>query len=172
MIRILLVMFLAALATPASAAMTLTSTDFAEGSVIPDAQIYPRCGGKNISPELKWTGAPASTRSFVLTMIDESVKPSQWSHWVVVNIPATTTELARGGALPDGAKAIASNFGDAFYDGPCPPTATGKHVYVLTIWAMPDVRTNVIPNAIAKNLPGYLGTMALDHASLSGTVTR
>ena len=68
------------------------------------------------------------TKSFVLTMIDVSVKPSQWSHWIVVGLPPDATSLARGTkALPAGAAAIASNFGDANYDGPCPPNGTGVH---------------------------------------------
>jgi phosphatidylethanolamine-binding protein (PEBP) family uncharacterized protein len=80
-------------AAPAMAAMTLSSADLKPGATISSAQIYPRCGGENISPQLSWSGAPAGTKSFVLTMIDTSVKPAQWSHWVVVDIPATATSL-------------------------------------------------------------------------------
>ena len=122
--------FLSCTGAHAMAAMTLTSSDIQAGGTIPPAQIYTRCGGENISPELSWSGAPAGTKSLVLTMIDASVKPSQWSHWIVVNLPAATTTLARGTkTLPGGARAITSNFGDASYDGPCPPNGTGVHEY-------------------------------------------
>ena len=104
------------------AAMTIGSSDFADGTAIAAPQIYPRCGGQNVSPQLSWQGAPAGTKSFVLTMIDVDVKPSGWSHWIVVDLPPGTASLARGfTALPDGAKALAGNFGDLAYDGPCPP---------------------------------------------------
>jgi len=56
---------LTVLAVTASAAMTMTSTDIRSGSAIPVAQIYPRCGGENISPSLSWSGAPSGTMSFV-----------------------------------------------------------------------------------------------------------
>jgi phosphatidylethanolamine-binding protein (PEBP) family uncharacterized protein len=70
-----------------SAAMSLTSTDIRPGLAIPVAHIYTRCGGENISPNLAWSGAPRGM-SFVLTMIDVDVKPDEWSHWIVVGLPA------------------------------------------------------------------------------------
>jgi phosphatidylethanolamine-binding protein (PEBP) family uncharacterized protein len=87
---------LSLLAGAASAAMSMTSTDIRSGSAIPVAHIYPRCGGKNISPNLSWSGAPSGTMSFVLTMIDVDVKPDEWSHWIVVGLPANLNSLARG----------------------------------------------------------------------------
>src|SRR6516162_6514956 len=125
---------LLALASPA-AAFELKSPDIADGQRMSKAQVYTRCGGDNVSPALEWSGAPAGTKSFVLTMIDQSVSPSQWSHWVVVDLPANTTALAHNDSLPDGAHGIVSNFGDANYDGPCPPIRTGLHHYRITIWA-------------------------------------
>src|SRR5580704_3292414 len=114
-------LLLALLTGTASAAMSLTSADIKAGVAIPIPHIYPRCGGENISPALSWSGAPSGTKSFVLTMIDVDVKPDEWSHWVVVGLPATETSLPRGVmSLPGGAKAIVSNFGDAAYAGPCP----------------------------------------------------
>jgi phosphatidylethanolamine-binding protein (PEBP) family uncharacterized protein len=84
----------------ASAAMSLTSIDIKPGAAISIAHIYPRCGGENISPALSWSGAPSTTKSFVLTMIDIDVKPDKWSHWVVVGLPATVlTELLSKRAL-------------------------------------------------------------------------
>jgi Raf kinase inhibitor-like YbhB/YbcL family protein len=160
-------------AAPVMAAMTLTSTDIRPGAEIPAAQIYPRCGGRNISPQLTWSGVPAGTKSFVLTMIDISVKPSQWSHWVVVDLPPDSTSLARGAkTLPGAAKAITSNFGDADYAGPCPPTGTGRHEYRLTIWALPVATNAIAADLVAADLSSKLSQTALDHADLTGFVTR
>jgi Raf kinase inhibitor-like YbhB/YbcL family protein len=161
------------LAAPAMAAMTLTSNDIQPGAEIAPAQIYPRCGGENISPQLTWSGAPRGTKSFVLTMIDLSVKPSQWSHWVVIDLPPDSTSIPRGSkTLPGGAKAIPSNFGDPSYDGPCPPKGTGVHEYNLTIWALPTSTISLAADMNATDLNRALTKAALDHASLTGFVKR
>jgi len=160
-------------AIPAMASMTLTSKDIAPDAPIATAQIYPRCGGDNISPELTWGGAPAGTKNFALTMIDVSVKPSDWSHWIVVGLTAEVTSLARGAkTLPSGATAVASNFGNAMYDGPCPPTGSGVHEYQLTIWALPTATLSIAPNMKATDLRASLDKIALDHATLTGFVKR
>ena len=154
-------------------AMELKSSDIAAGAQIATAQIYPRCGGQNISPALAWSGVPAGAQSLVLTMIDTDVKPADWSHWIVVDMPATTTMLARGTAqLPAGAKAIASNFGDASYDGPCPPNGTGVHHYRFTIWAMRAAKTEIANDAKANEVADKLAKTAIASASLTGWVQR
>jgi Raf kinase inhibitor-like YbhB/YbcL family protein len=163
----------AVLVAPALAAMTLSSDDLQPGATIAPAQIYSRCGGANISPQLSWSGAPAGTKSFALTMVDVSVKPSQWSHWVLVDISPGITSLARGSkVLPAGAKAIKSNFGDTSYDGPCPPPGSGVHEYQITIWALPAAGVAIAPDMKATDLNEVLTKLALDHASLAGVVER
>jgi Raf kinase inhibitor-like YbhB/YbcL family protein len=156
----------------ASAAMSLTSADLKAGAAIPISHIYPRCGGDNIPPNLSWSGAPSATKSFVLTMIDVDVKPAHWSHWIVVNLPAEVNSLARGAtSLPSPAKAIASNFGDAAYAGPCPPKGSGLHHYEFTIWALPTAETALASDAKATTITALLSDRALDRASLIGLVS-
>jgi Raf kinase inhibitor-like YbhB/YbcL family protein len=162
---------LALLCGPAWAAMTLTSTDIAPGKPIPLAHIYLRCGGRNISPELTWSGVPMAAKSLVLTMIDVDVKPSQWSHWILVDLPATATSLPQGTqSLPGNAKAIVTNFGDPGYAGPCPPTGTGVHHYEFTIWAMPRASVSFAPDQKATEVIAFLSQRALDRASLTAVV--
>ena len=157
----------------AHAAMTLSSPDIAPNARIPTAQIYPRCGGQNVSPGLAWSGAPAGTKSLVLTMIDLDVKPALWSHWIVVDLPPTASGLARGvKALPGKAKAVAGNFGDAGYDGPCPPAGTGVHHYQFTIWAMPAPITAIAPDSDARQIAPMLAKTALAHAAFIGWARR
>jgi Raf kinase inhibitor-like YbhB/YbcL family protein len=168
----LLTLLLVSSALPA-AAMQLMSKDLAPGGEIAMAQIYPRCGGQNVSPELQWSGAPPATKSFVLTMIDTDVKPSQWSHWIVIDLPSTAASLARGiPSLPAGAKAVASNFGDGFYDGPCPTDGSGVHHYEFTVWAMPGSATNIAPDAKASEVRSMLASRAIAKATLTGWVKR
>ena len=56
------------------------------------------CSGGNMSPPLQWTGAPAGTKSFVVTLFDpdEHGDPSGWWHWIVYNLPATVDKLPKG----------------------------------------------------------------------------
>lgn len=169
--RILALATVLALAAGPALALTLTSHDLTPGAAIPATHIYPRCGGQNLSPDLSWTGAPAATRSFVLTVIDMDVKPALWSHWLVVDLPPSTTGLARGTkALPAGAHAVVSNFGEAAYDGPCPPSGSGVHHYRFTIWAMPTGATAIAPDAHADAVIAKLKAQALAKAELTGSV--
>jgi Raf kinase inhibitor-like YbhB/YbcL family protein len=164
---------LAALVGSPGAAMQITSPDLRAGAPMPLANVYPGCGGRNISPALVWSGAPPATKSLVLTMIDLTPSPHQWSHWIVVGLPPSTTGVARGvHALPAGARAIAGNFGDAAYDGPCPPAGSGVHRYQITIWALPTAPPQVAPNAPADAVGAMLAHAAIDHASLTVTAQR
>jgi hypothetical protein len=160
------------LALPAGA-MTLASTDIKDGGTIPAAHAYTRCGGQNISPALSWSGQPAAAKSLVLTVIDIDVEPALWSHWIVTGLPVTATALPRGvSALPAGAHAVASNFGDAAYDGPCPPAGSGAHHYQFTIWAMPTVDITIAADASAKDVLAKMSEQAINHASLTAAFER
>jgi Raf kinase inhibitor-like YbhB/YbcL family protein len=158
-------------ATAPADAMRLSSGDFVDGGALPTAHVYPRCGGQNVSPSFAWNGAPKDTKSFVFTMIDHSVPPNGWTHWIVVDLPANTGALARGlTSLPAPAQGVTSNFGEATYDGPCPPHGTGVHHYAFTIWAMPSDKTALPPDAKGDAIEATLGKMALDHATIVGNL--
>lgn len=52
---------------------TVTSTDVTDGQALPLAQmsgIFEVPGGKELSPQLSWSGAPAETKSYTVTMYD------------------------------------------------------------------------------------------------------
>jgi Raf kinase inhibitor-like YbhB/YbcL family protein len=119
-------------------AMQLVSSAFAAGAELP--AVY-TCEGENVSPPLSWSGAPASTRSYALVVHDPDVpdpaKPERiWVHWVVLDLPAATTELAQGAAtaLPTGARGGTNDFGNTVWGGACPPV--GRHRYFFSIYAL------------------------------------
>ena len=156
---------------PALAAMTLVSADIRPDGPIAGQQVYTRCGGQNVSPEVVWSGAPPGTKSLVLTMIDLDAKPHQWSHWIVVDLPPTAAAIPHGArTLPGQARAIASNFGATGYAGPCPPRGSGVHHYKFTIWAMPTRATTIAPDAKADTVAPSLARRALGSASFAGVV--
>jgi len=156
---------------PASAAMTITSADFKDGDALPPAHVFTRCGGQNVSPQLSWTDNGAA-QSYVLTMIDVSVKPSYWSHWLIADLPRFSTALPRGVTkLPPPAIGLGSDFGGVTYNGPCPPPGSGTHRYEFTIWAMPLPSTTLPAPSSAKGVTEILMKTSLDHATIAATVT-
>ena len=162
-----------AMAGPAHAAMKLTSPDVKDGRAIRSTYVHSQCGGKNISPEVSWSGAPAGVKSFALTVIDLDVKPDQFSHWIVVDLPPMTTSVPRGAAgLPLPAKVVANNFGETAYGGPCPPKGSGLHHYQFTIWALPSATTTVAADEKARAVSEALGKIAIDKASFTATYGR
>ncbi|HUZ63484.1 MAG TPA: YbhB/YbcL family Raf kinase inhibitor-like protein [Acetobacteraceae bacterium] len=134
------------LAAPALAAgFTVTSAAFANGGTIPMAQVFngDGCKGGDHSPAISWSGAPAGTKSFAVTMYDpDAPTGSGWWHWTVFNIPPTVHSLAAdaGAAgsslLPVGAGEGRTDFGFSHYGGPCPPVGEPPHHYEITVFAV------------------------------------
>ncbi len=153
-------------------AMDITSPDLKPGAPIPAVHVYQKCGGQNLSPALAWTAPPAGAQSLVLTVIDIDAKPSFWSHWIVVGLPPAAGAIARGGQPPAGAHAVVGNFGDAWYDGPCPPVGSGVHHYRFTIWAMPSRAVSIGDNAPANEVVSMLQSTSIAHATIVGTAQR
>ena len=160
------------LGAPQLHAMTLTSPDIPNGGAINKEQVYTRCGGGNVSPALSWSGAPPATKSFAITAIDLDVKPNEWSHWIAVGLPASTTSLGKGAALPAGAKAVMTDFGDEAYGGPCPPPGSGAHHYQFTVWALGTANVQFPAHTNAKDVTAMLQKDALAKASITGSYER
>ncbi|MGD1068111.1 MAG: YbhB/YbcL family Raf kinase inhibitor-like protein [Vulcanimicrobiaceae bacterium] len=127
--------------------LTVTSTTFGEGKTIPNSAVFSDfgCTGDNLSPQLSWTPGPAGTKSYAITCWDPDAPTGVgFVHWVLFDIPATTTSLGEGaGAHPDagvGATSGTSDFGMQVYGGPCPPVGHGVHHYHFVVYAL-DVPT-------------------------------
>jgi Raf kinase inhibitor-like YbhB/YbcL family protein len=126
--------------------LTLTSPDFRADSPISEVHVFNSdgCTGQDRSPALSWQGAPAGTKSYVITMfdLDERGSPSGWWHWVLYNIPATTAGLPenagaeKDGKLPAGATRGKTDYGTTAYDGPCPGKGEPPHRYLITLYAL------------------------------------
>ena len=131
----------------------VTSTTVRNGHPLPIAQlsgIFGVPGGKDISPELSWSGFPKQTKSFVVSMFDpEAVTGSGFWHWIVEDIPATVTSLPENAGalesttLPAGAIQLDGDAGIARYIGGAPPAGSGVHDYYITITALDEPITGL-----------------------------
>jgi Raf kinase inhibitor-like YbhB/YbcL family protein len=158
MIRTLVVITTLCVATLAHADFTLTSTDLKDGSTVGNKHVFKGfgCSGENISPQLSWKGAPAGTKSFAVTVYDpDAPTGSGWWHWVVYNLPATTTSLPAGASdparklLPPGVVQGRTDFGTAGYGGPCPPQGDKPHRYIFTVFALKTDKIEVPADSTA-----------------------
>jgi Raf kinase inhibitor-like YbhB/YbcL family protein len=147
---------------------TLTSTDFSAGELLPQASRsgIAGAGGDDRSPQLSWSGAPADTKSYAVTVFDpDAPTGSGWWHWAVYNIPASTTELATNagdpdaGLMPDGAITLPNEIRLERYLGAAPPAGHGEHRYFFTVSALDTDRLEVP----AGSTPAYLGFVLRDH---------
>lgn len=151
--------------------MQITSTAFAEGQPIPDQY---SCAGPDVSPPLTWSNAPAGTKSFALITDDPDAPMGTWVHWVIYNLPPTTTALAentpRSPELPNGAKQGVNDFGRTGYGGPCPPRGKPHH-YHFKIYAL-DTPLDLKSGATKKELLKAMNGHVLAEGQLVGTFQR
>jgi Raf kinase inhibitor-like YbhB/YbcL family protein len=130
---------------PQTPPLLMTSTAWEDGGVIPDK--YTQAAGATApNPALSWSQVPMGTQSFVLIMNDpEPAIPAKSSrgdvtHWLVWNIPGTSTGLPEGvmaGDLPDGTKQQSLRG----YMGPGAPPGPFHH-YTFTLYAV-DTKLDV-----------------------------
>jgi Raf kinase inhibitor-like YbhB/YbcL family protein len=148
--------------------MRLYSSAFKHDSEIP-AQYT--CEGANVSPPLEWAGVPAGTESLALIMDDpdapDPAAPTMtWVHWVVFNLPKTTTGLPEAITdLPKTAQHGINDWKRAAYGGPCPPI--GRHRYAFKIFALDNVLKLKKPTKqdLEEAMQGHI----LGQATLVGT---
>ena len=135
---------------------------------------------KDLSPPLKWEGAPAGTKSFALICDDpdaQSVANKIWVHWVLWGLPPKTTALpesiAKTETLPTlgGAKQGMTDFGRVGYGGPLPPRGHGVHHYFFKLYAL-DTELELKPKATKAQLEAAIKGHILGQAELIGTYER
>jgi Raf kinase inhibitor-like YbhB/YbcL family protein len=131
---------------PQTPPLLMTSPAWEDGGVIPDK--YTQAAGPMAgSPELKWSQVPAGTQSFALLLHDPEPVLAKGSkmditHWLIWNIPATSTGLPEGvaaGELPDGSRQVSLRANG--YMGPGAPAGPYHH-YTFELYAL-DTKLDV-----------------------------
>ncbi|RBO94100.1 YbhB/YbcL family Raf kinase inhibitor-like protein [Nocardia puris] len=149
-------------ALPKVAEFTVTSADVADGATFGNDQVSGvfGAGGKDVSPQLSWSGFPEGTKSFAVTVYDpDAPTASGFWHWVVADIPASVTSLdsgagSEGGSLPEGALAVRNDAGFAGFVGAAPPPGHGPHRYFIVVHAV-DVESLGVDADASPALVGF-----------------
>jgi Raf kinase inhibitor-like YbhB/YbcL family protein len=156
---------------PQTPPLLMTTTAFEDGGVIPAKFV----GAMGVSPELKWSQVPMGTQSFVLLMHDPEPALNKGlmdvTHWLVWNIPATSTGLQEGFVagpeLPDGTRQVSLRSNG--YMGPGAPAGPYHH-YTFELYAV-DTKVDVpqatpqqaaeTRNAVMKAIDGHILSKAI-----------
>lgn len=153
------------------APLEVRSPDFEDGGPLPSWARARDAGGQDLSPALRWIGAPDGTRSFVVRVFDpDAPTMSGFWHWAVYDLPATTDHLARGagtpasGLLPAGAVTVANELRGEEYTGAAPPAGHGVHRYFFVVSALDVARLEVPAGAT----PAVLGFLLREHELARG----
>ncbi len=151
--------------------MKLYSPAFSDGGKIPLKYVMRPAGGENLSPPLKWEGAPEGTKSFAVSCYDPHPIARNWVHWIVVNIPPDVTSLpegASGKGMPPGSLELVNSFGFRGYGGPQPPPGSGDHPYVFTVYALSVDKVEVPDAPSIEEFEKAISPYVLDKASITG----
>ena len=148
----------------------LKSSAFLDGQPLP--AVY-TCDGRDTSPPLAWSDAPAGTQSLALIVDDPDAPQGAWVHWLVYNLPPTTRALPEAfptdAERPDGTRQGVTDFKRLGYGGPCPPS--GTHRYVFRLYAL-DAVLRLPAGATMPQLEAAMRGHLLGEARLAGTYRR
>ncbi len=168
-----LIMVVVLVGTPVYAAsLSLSSTAFSPGGVIPQAYA---CTGADRSPPLRWDGVPEGTRSFALLVIDPDAPGGEFVHWVLYDLPGNLSGLPEGiptaPRVEGGGRQGVNDFHRVGYGGPCPPPGR-PHRYVFTLYALDLPRLPVPDRATRAQVERAMAGHVLATATLTGLFRR
>ena len=141
--------------------MKLTSPAFEHNGAIPSEYT---CDGSDTSPELNIADIPKNTKSLVLINDDPDAPVGTWDHWIVFNMPTSTTKINKG-QEPSGTGGK-NSWGRTGYGGPCPPS--GTHRYFFKLYAL-DTELDLGEGADKKSIEAAMEGHIIEKTELLGT---
>lgn len=151
--------------------VSISSNAFKDGGNIPARHT---CDGRDLSPDLNWTGVPEKTKSLALVMDDPDAPMGTWVHWVLYNIPKDKKGLIEGvprsEVLEDGSMHGRTDSRKTGYGGPCPPRGPA-HRYYFKLYAL-DKSLNLPPNASKQEVEAAMEGHVLGKGELMGRYGR
>jgi hypothetical protein len=122
--------------------ISVSSNSFIKNSKIPNKHVYTNCGGTNVSPQLSWQKIEGA-KSYIIVVEDPDAPSAAhpninpYIHWQMFDIPASILNIPEEvSSAKIGALEGKNDFGNTKYDGPCPPTDSGKHRYFFRMFAV------------------------------------
>jgi Raf kinase inhibitor-like YbhB/YbcL family protein len=155
-------------------AFAIESSVFQHGGAIPRRYT---CDAEDVSPPLRWSGAPDKTQSFALIVDDpdapDPAAPKRvYVHWVLYDVPTSVQSIDENGekrVVKTGARQGKNDWGRTGYGGPCPPI--GRHRYFFKLYAL-DAALGDLGTPAKKDLERAIQGHVLASAELMGTYQR
>jgi Raf kinase inhibitor-like YbhB/YbcL family protein len=144
------------------ATLTVTSTDFTEGAAIP-ADFT--CKGAGRAPSLSWSGDTKGAKALAVVVDDPDAPSGTYVHWIVLDLPASTTALSSNGVR--GLKEAKNSSSKKGWTPPCPPS--GLHHYRFTVYALKQA-TGLGDGADRSDALDAVTKNAIASGRLTGTV--
>jgi Raf kinase inhibitor-like YbhB/YbcL family protein len=146
-------------------ALHIECPEFDNGDLIPPQYT---CQGADINPPLDIENIPAKAQSLVLIVDDPDAPKGTWVHWVVFNIPPTTTHIEEE-SIP-GTEGH-NDFGRNNWGGPCPPEGTGTHRYYFRLYAL-DTMLSLPEGALRSQVDQAMKGHVLEKAETMGRYSK
>ena len=126
--------------------------------------------GAGVSPPLAWSGAPAGTKEFALTMTTQALDGEKWN-WVLYGIPAAATSLAEGTSA--GTAGLSTDGPELRYYPPA-SKGPGAKTYTFTLYALSAAPVFSVPAAEVSGpvLESAIADRTLASAQVSVSYTR
>lgn len=132
--------------------MRITSPAFKHNTFLPKDY---SCDGKGVNPPLIFEDIPEEAKSLALIVDDPDAPMGTFVHWVVYNIPPTTTGVEEN-RVPSGSLQGKSGTGQPGFVGACPPS--GQHRYFFKLYALdalfdaPGMDKEALENAMSGHI--------------------
>ncbi|SDH32945.1 hypothetical protein SAMN05421869_10242 [Nonomuraea jiangxiensis] len=128
------------------AEINVSSPELREGKPLPREY---SCRGSQGSPPLRWSSQPLSEAKSIAIVVDSHTTSDSAVHWVIYNIPATTTELGPDASAdpPAGSGQAKVTSGKAGYEPPC----NSEGSYRFTVYTL-DGKVNPESASLSETL--------------------